>query len=102
MLLAVSSCGPPELEVVGGSVPRSGGVELKLLGDFGGHGAVIVLIDGVPAHGAVVESPHLLRVRVPPLPRAGTVDVELSFADGARMELNEALVVRAPDVDVSP
>ena len=72
---------------------------MGLVGDFDGHGAVIVVVDGVPAHSAVIDG-HRLRVGVPALPHTGAVDVELVFADGTRMLLAGALEVSAPVVDV--
>jgi hypothetical protein len=98
MAALACGCGPPELALTQAHLAQSGG-ELGLIGDLDRHGAVVVLVDGVPAHSAVLDG-HRLRVRVPPLPRAGSVDVELVFADGAHMVLPSALLVSAPSVQV--
>jgi hypothetical protein len=81
------------------SISQAGG-ELVLRGDFGGGRGVVVLVDGVAASDAVFESPTCLRVRVPPLPRSGTVDVELRFTDGENIQLGDALRVSAPPLDI--
>ena len=60
----------------------------------------MVLVDGVPTHTVVVEAPGLLRVRLPSLPRTGTVDVEVAFADGTVLRMDGALEVVAPELDV--
>jgi hypothetical protein len=80
-------------------ISQAGG-ELVLRGDFGGGRGVVVLVDGVAASDAVFESPTCLRVRVPPLPRGGIVDVELRFADGENIQLGDALRVSAPPLDI--
>lgn len=63
-------------------------------------GPAIVLVGDVPAHHVVVEAPGLLRVQLPSLPRTGTVDVVVSFADGTVVRMADALEVAAPELDV--
>jgi hypothetical protein len=99
LIVGLIGCGAPELALTRDHLVQSG-AELQLVGDVGGHGAVIVIVDGVPAHSAVIEG-HRLRVSVPPLPRTGAVDVELLFADGASMSLSGALTVSAPRLTVA-
>lgn len=78
------------------------GGELLLRGEQFGVGGAVVLIDGVPAQSVVRESSDVIRARVPPLPRAGTVDVELLSADGARVVASSGLTVVAPELEVRP
>ncbi|PRQ07766.1 hypothetical protein [Enhygromyxa salina] len=92
-------CGATEVRLAQDRLPQSGG-ELELVGDVEGHGAVVVLVDGVAAHSAELDG-HRLRVRVPALPRSGVVDVELAFADGVHEKLLGALTVSAPSLNVS-
>jgi hypothetical protein len=77
-----------------------GGGDLIVRGDFGSGRAVVVLVDGVAASAAVFESASCVRVRVPALPRSGTVDVELMFADGETIQLDGALRVSAPPLQI--
>ena len=97
-LVGVIACGPPPLALTQERIVLSG-AELGLIGDFDGHGAVIVIVDGVPAHSTVVDG-HRLRARVPALPHTGPVDVELLFADGTHELLPAALTVSAPGLQV--
>jgi hypothetical protein len=94
------ACARPQLELAPREVSQIGGEELRLRGDFAGHGGVVVLIDEVPAHAAVLDAPDRLRVRVPPLPRTGMVDLELVFADGEHMQLSDVLRVTAPPLEI--
>jgi hypothetical protein len=97
VLALASGCSRP-FEVETGI--SQGGGELTIRGDFGGGRGVVVLVDGVAASGAVFESATCMRVRVPSLPRSGTVDVELVFADDERIKLEGALQVSAPSLEI--
>jgi hypothetical protein len=66
----------------------------------GHEGAAIVLVDGMPAHTVVTEAPGLLRAQLPTLPRTGWVDVEVAFADGTSIVMDEALEVLEPELEV--
>jgi hypothetical protein len=92
-------CGQTSGPRVESGISQTGG-ELVLRGNFGGGRGVVVLVDGVAASDAVFESPTCLRARVPPLPRSGTGDVELRFADGENIQLGSALRVSAPPLNV--
>jgi hypothetical protein len=98
LLLALAlGCRQP-FEVESG-ISQAGG-ELTIRGDFGGGRAVVVLVDGVAASGVVFESATCVRARVPALPRSGVVDVELRFADGETIQLDDALQVSAPPLEI--
>jgi hypothetical protein len=103
VLVFALGCGRPfEVE---GDISQAGG-ELIVRGEFGAGRGVVVLVDGVAASGAVFESHTCVRVRVPPLPRSGVVDVQLLFANdehgehGERVELGGALRVSAPPLEI--
>ena len=96
MLSLAAGCSRP-YEVASG-ISQAGG-ELIVRGEFGGRG-VVVLVDGVPTSGTVVESSTCVRVRVPALPRSGLVPVDLEFADGERIKLDGALRVSAPPIEI--
>ncbi|KIG14670.1 hypothetical protein DB30_06481 [Enhygromyxa salina] len=98
-VVLAGSCVSQEITLAQQRLAQSGG-ELELIGDLNGHGAAIVLVDGVAAHSAVLDGQRL-SVQVPPLPRAGLVDVELVFADGTHERLLGALTVSAPSLNVS-
>lgn len=100
----VLGCGRP-FEVAS-DISQAGG-DLVVRGDFGAGRGVVVLVDGVAASGAVFESNTCVRVRVPPLPRSGLVDVQLLFAGGEQVgdpvdeiQLGGALRVSAPPLEI--
>lgn len=106
VLVFALGCGRPfEVE---GDITQAGG-ELIVRGDFGAGRGVVVLVDGVAASSAVFESNTCVRVRVPPLPRSGVVDVQLLFANGEhgeqvehgeKIEIGGALRVSAPPLEI--
>ena len=98
VLLASCSSSAPELSPT--TVSQRGGEQLRIwTGEELGDAGVVVLIDGVPAHAVVVEAPGLVRVRLPSLPRAGEVDVEVLGAGGSVVSV-AGLEVTAPALDV--
>lgn len=97
VLVLVAGCSRPfEL---GSGVARGGG-ELIVRGDFAGRRGVVILVDGIATSGTVFESSTCVRVRVPPLPRSGPVPVHLVFADGEQIQLDDALHVSAPSIEI--
>ena len=96
LLAPLLACSSPSFELLEGRVSASGGERLHLRGDFSGHGAVIVSVDGVPARAVVIDGAHSIEVELPPLPRAGFVEVELRFADGHELRREAALEVVSP------
>lgn len=99
--LALLACPAAAPELHPATVSQTGGVELSLsIGRVAGEGSAIVLVDGLPTHSTVVEAPGLLRVRLPPLPRGGRVDIEVEFADGTSIEIPSGLEVRSPGLEV--
>lgn len=98
--LALAGCLATESELRPVSVSQRGGVDLHLHVPELRGGAVIVIVDGVPAHSVVHEAPGLLRARLPALPRSGDVDVEVLFADASVIRLEAALEVVAPELEV--
>jgi hypothetical protein len=97
VLMFALGCGRP-FEVAS-DISQAGG-ELVVRGDFGAGRGVVVLVDGVAASGVVFESPTCVRVRVPALPRSGIVDVQLLLAHGEEVQLDGALRVSAPPLDI--
>lgn len=83
---------------VDSSISQAGG-ELTVRGDFRDGRNVLVLIDGVAATAMVFESPTRVRVRVPPLPRSGSVPVQLWFGEGEPQIVGE-LQVSAPTIQI--
>lgn len=98
---ALVGCLASEPKLRPSRVSQAGGVELVVdTGTASPGGSAIVLVDGIPAHTVMREAPGLLRVQLPSLPRAGMVDVEVSFADGTVVRLEDALEVVAPELEV--
>lgn len=100
MVLTLAGCSGSEPELRPSTVSQRGGVELIVDTATSHSGAAIVLVDGVPTHSTVLEAPGVLRVQLPSLPRTGTVDVEVAFADGTVVRMPGALEVVAPVLDV--
>jgi hypothetical protein len=98
--LALIGCSTGEPELWPTRVSQHGGVDLHLRVTTPRGSAVIVLVDGVPAHSVIVEAPGLLRARLPALPRAGEVDVEVLFADATTVRLPGSIEVVAPELEV--
>ncbi len=100
LVVTLGACGPSVGEVSPTTVSQIGGVELLLRTPVAiGEGGVVVLVDKVPASAVVVEAPRLVRARLPSLPRAGVVDVELLSAEGSLVTVAQ-LEVTAPVLDV--
>jgi hypothetical protein len=99
--LTLAACFSNEPQLRPTSVSQRGGIELLVdTAAVRGSGAAIVLVDGVPANTVVIEAPGLLRAQLPTLPRTGRVDVEVLFADGTTIVMDEALEVLEPELEV--
>ena len=98
--LALAGCLATESELRPARVSQRGGIDLHLRVPESRGGAVIVIVEGVPAHSVVHEAPGLVRARLPALPRTGVVDVEILFADASVIRLEGALEVVAPELEV--
>jgi hypothetical protein len=99
LLVLLVAAGCSESFTVDSSVSQAGG-ELIMRGDFGDRRDVVVLVDGVATTATVFESSTCVRVRVPPLPRSGPVPVQLVFADGEQIQIDGALHVSAPPIEI--
>jgi hypothetical protein len=100
VFLVLASCCSSERELSPTTVSQRGGEELHVwVGEHDGDGGVVVLVDGVPAHSALIMAPGLVRARLPSVPRPGEVDVEVLVADGTSVRVAR-LEVTAPLLDV--
>lgn len=98
--LALTRCSTSDPTLWPATVSQRGGVDLYVRIHEHHEGGVIVLVDGLPAHSVVLEGPKLLRARLPALPRAGRVDVEVLFEDGTVARLERAIHIVALGLEV--